>query len=321
MRRGGGGRPRLRPWRAANLARSRLFLGSNGFIGYVRHRRKMNERNGARVAAKQDSVFNDPGGGAGRTARPSAGALPIRGIPCGPRGFDRALAAGPLLSGATGEASHVIRAFGVANRRYAPGTLLDIDTERITDSPGDVPVYGVAYPSVFVIGAKGTVLWRFVSETDELRLTGTAILERSIGAAPEVSRRPAQNGRVQATVTASNTEAGLGNRLWIGLELKMPPGLHIYGPEAGRGYHGLQWRMDASSCWYQNEPAYPKPMLRHFAFEEHDPASAGSTTTPCPRIITCPRPWDPACAIPGLRQRWLDGYLPGEQRPLRFLQA
>jgi len=173
----------------------------------------------------------------------------------------------PLLAD---HASHVIRAFGVANRRYAPGTLLDIDTERITDSPGDVPVYGVAYPSVFVIGAKGTVLWRFVSETDELRLTGTAILERSIGAAPEVSRRPAQNGRVQATVTASNTEAGLGNRLWIGLELKMPPGLHIYGPEAGRGYHGLQWRMDASSCWYQNEPAYPKPMLRHFAFEEQD---------------------------------------------------
>jgi len=166
--------------------------------------------------------------------------------------------------------SKVIRAFGVANRRYAAGTLLDINTEQITESPGDIPVYGVAYPSVFVIGPNGALRWRFVSESDELRLTGTAILERSVGAIADESRRLLQNGRVQVAATASNTEAGLGNRLRIGVELKMPPGFHFYGPEVGRGYHGLTWKMDSSSCWYQSDPEYPKPQMRHFAFEEDD---------------------------------------------------
>jgi AhpC/TSA family/Disulphide bond corrector protein DsbC len=172
--------------------------------------------------------------------------------------------------------SKVIRAFGVANRRYARGTLLDINTEQITDSPGDVPVYGVAYPSVFVIDKRGKLLWRFVSETDELRLTGTAILARSIGVIAGESRHSLQNGRIQITTTASNTEAGLGNRLLIGLEFKLPSGFHFYGPEVGRNYHGLEWKMDASPCWYQSEPEYPKPQQRHFAFEEGElPVYAG----------------------------------------------
>ncbi len=173
----------------------------------------------------------------------------------------------PLLSD---HESNVIRAFAVANRRYPKGTLLDIDSERVTGSPGDVPVYGVAYPSVFVIGPKGAVLWRFVSEADELRLTGAAILQRSVGGIVDGSRRLLPNGRVQVTVVATNAEIGLGTRLNIGLELKMPPGFHIYGPDVGRTYHGLQWRMDQSSCWYQSEPAYPRPNLRHFPFEQDD---------------------------------------------------
>jgi peroxiredoxin len=164
--------------------------------------------------------------------------------------------------------SVAIRAFDVANRRYTKGTLLDVDAEQITNALGDVPVYGVAYPSVFVIDPKGKIIWRFVSETDELRLTGAAILERSIGAMADASRLSLPAGRVQLVVTASDTEAGLGNRLWLGLELKMPPGFHLYGPEAGRYYHGLNWKMEESSCWYQNEPDYPKPQMRHFAFEE-----------------------------------------------------
>lgn len=173
----------------------------------------------------------------------------------------------PLLSD---HESTVIRAFGVANRRYPKGTLLDIDSERITDSPGDVPVYGVPYPSVFVIGPKGEILWRFVSEADELRLTGAAILQRSIGMIVDGSRRSVPNGRVQVTVMTTNAQIGLGNRVDISVELQMPPGFHIYGPDVGRTYHGLEWRMEKSSCWYKSEPAYPRPNLRHFAFEQDD---------------------------------------------------
>ncbi len=166
--------------------------------------------------------------------------------------------------------SRVIRAFGVANQRYPKGTLLDVNSEQITNSLGDVPVYGVAYPSVFVIDPQGKIVWRFVSETDELRLTGAAILARSIGSISDASRLSVTKGRVEVIVTSSNAEAGLGSRLWLGIELKMPPGFHVYGPHAGGSYRGLNWEMDESSCWYQSEPAYPKPQLRHFAFEENE---------------------------------------------------
>jgi peroxiredoxin len=172
--------------------------------------------------------------------------------------------------------SNVIRAFGVANRRYPKGTLLDVNSEQITNSLGDVPVYGVAYPSVFVIDPQGKLIWRFVSETDELRLTGAAILERSVGSISDASRLSVAKGRVEVIVTASNTDAALGHRLWLGIELKMPGGVHLYAPGAGATYRGLHWTMDESSCWYQSEPAYPKPQLRHFAFEENElPVYAG----------------------------------------------
>jgi hypothetical protein len=173
----------------------------------------------------------------------------------------------PLLSD---HESNVIRTFGVANRRYPKGTLLDVTSEQITNALGDVPVYGVAYPSVFVIDARGKLVWRFVSESDELRLTGTAILERSVGVPAGASRRSLPSGRVQVVLTASNTELRLGNRLSLGLELKAPSGFHFYAPEADQSYHGIEWKMDESSCWYQSEAAYPKPQLRHFAFEEKD---------------------------------------------------
>lgn len=164
--------------------------------------------------------------------------------------------------------SKVIRAFGVANRRYGAGALLDLNTEQITDAPGDVPVQGVAYPSVFVIDAAGIVRWRFVSEADELRLTGAAILQRSVGAGARTARPIKENGHVRVLVTASNSEVGLGNRLRIGVELKMAAGVHIYGRDAAHPYHGLAWHMDPSPCWYQTEPAFPVPQRKRMASDE-----------------------------------------------------
>jgi hypothetical protein len=164
--------------------------------------------------------------------------------------------------------SIVIRAFRVANRKYSKGTLLDVTTEQITNALGDVPVFGAAYPSVFVIDTNGKIAWRFVSEADELRLTGTAILEHSISAPVNESHQIIANERVGIVATASDTAVGLGNRTVIGIELNLPTGYHVYGPEVGHGYRGLDWIMDDSSCWYQNAATYPAPRNVQFAFED-----------------------------------------------------
>ena len=126
----------------------------------------------------------------------------------------------------------VIRSYGVADRGYHKLSQLDVD------SSGKVPVFGLAYPSVFVLNLDGTVRWRFVSEHEELRLTAGSIFSRSVGQFPNRNRTPLDAGRIHLEIESSETFAGLGSRLTLGLELRIPVGWYIYGPQVGEEYHG-----------------------------------------------------------------------------------
>src|SRR5271165_6313213 len=56
----------------------------------------------------------------------------------------------PLLSD---HESEVIRTYGLAERQYQKGMGLDVETKRLyNDTAGKVPVYGLSYPAVFVLG-------------------------------------------------------------------------------------------------------------------------------------------------------------------------
>lgn len=165
----------------------------------------------------------------------------------------------PLLSD---HESVVIRAYGVADRRHHKGAQLSVD------SSGEVPVYGLAYPSVFVLSPDGTVRWRFVSEHEELRLTAGSILQRSVGQFADQTRTPLDAGRIHLEITASDTSAGLGSRLTIGVELRIPPGWHIYGPQVGGHYRGTAWRMDSSECSIIGDVEYPEPRWEQPAFAD-----------------------------------------------------
>jgi peroxiredoxin len=165
----------------------------------------------------------------------------------------------PLLSD---HESDVIRAYGVADRRYHKGAQLDVD------SSGEVPVYGLAYASVFVLNPNGTVRWRFVSEHEEVRLTVSSILQRSLGQLANQSRTPLESGWIQVEITASDTSAGMGTSLTIGVELRIPRGWHIYGPQAGGDYRGIAWRMDSSQCSIVSDTEYPEPSWEQPAFAD-----------------------------------------------------
>jgi peroxiredoxin len=165
----------------------------------------------------------------------------------------------PLLSD---HDSIAIRAYGVADRRYRPGAQLDID------GSGEVPVHGLADPAVFVISPEGKVVWRFVSEHEELRLTAANILQRATGQIVEQSRTPVEAGRIRVAATAGVASAGLGSRVMIGVELQIPPGWHVYGPQAGGEYHGLAWNMEASECSFIGDVAHPEPRWEQPAFAD-----------------------------------------------------
>ena len=165
----------------------------------------------------------------------------------------------PLLSD---HESDVIRAYGIADRRYRKGTQIDVD------SSGEVPVYGLADPSVFVLSPDGTVRWRFVSEHEELRLTAGSILQRAVGQFVDQTRTPLDGGRIALEATASDTAASLGSRLTVGVELRIPPGWHVYGPQVGAPYHGTVLRMDPSECSFTGDVEYPEPRWEQPAFAD-----------------------------------------------------
>jgi peroxiredoxin len=165
--------------------------------------------------------------------------------------------------------SNTIRAFGVANREFRKGMQVDVQTEKVyLSSLGNVPVYGLAYPAVFVIAPNRKILWRFVSEGAELRLTGGAILERSVGANIDAYRGAPQRGAVKVSATASTTAAALGNRLMVAVDIVMPKGFHVYSPDVGKDYRSLGWRMKPSQCWSIGEAAYPEAQWRKLPFSE-----------------------------------------------------
>ena len=166
----------------------------------------------------------------------------------------------PLLSD---HESEVIRAYGLADRRYRKGMQLDVYKEQVSMyTEGNVPVFGLSYPAVFVLARDHRVKWRFVSEGSELRLTGAAILEEAVGGIADESRTPVPSRNIQVTATATNTSVGLGNRIRIAVELKIPKGFHVYSSEVGSDYKGISWQMDPTDCLSIGEPTYPKPQWK-----------------------------------------------------------
>ncbi|HTX33785.1 MAG TPA: protein-disulfide reductase DsbD domain-containing protein [Bryobacteraceae bacterium] len=166
----------------------------------------------------------------------------------------------PLLSDYQSE---TIRAYGLADRQYKKGMGLDVDRKIVyPDSFGKVPVYGLSYPAVLVLARDARVKWRFVSEGPELRLTGAAILEEAVGGIADEIRTPVASRNIQVTATATNTAVGLGNRIRIAVELKIPKGFHVYSPDVAGGYKGVSWQMDPSDCLEIGQPVYPKPVWK-----------------------------------------------------------
>ena len=166
----------------------------------------------------------------------------------------------PLLSD---HESETIRAYGIADRQYRKGMQLDVYNKELHLYPsGNVPVFGLSYPAVFVITRDHRVKWRFVSESPELRLTGAAILEEAVGGIADETRTLVPSRNVQITATATNASVGLGNRIRIAVELSIPRGLHVYSLEAGSDYKGVSWQMDATDCLEIGEAVYPKPQSK-----------------------------------------------------------
>lgn len=133
----------------------------------------------------------------------------------------------PLLSDAE---SSVIRAFGIFNETVQKNSY----------------VYGVPCPGTYVVDAHGVVQAKYFEEKYEERVTASDILVRQFGATPgtrnSVASDAAQTKHLSVTESASARYAIGGQKIALVLDIKMPPGIHVYAPGV-QGYKPVAWEM------------------------------------------------------------------------------
>ena len=127
----------------------------------------------------------------------------------------------PLLSD---EGSVVIRDLGLLNEDAAPA------------------VAGIPHPGTFVLNADGTIRSKHFYPSYRERDTGAGVLAHLLGMQRHGAITAAKSGEPGIAVTASldNDSYAWGQRIWLAVELDIPPGLHVYGKPIPEGYYPLE---------------------------------------------------------------------------------
>lgn len=163
----------------------------------------------------------------------------------------------PLLSDPE---SNVIRAFGVLN----------------TKVPKDHQSYGIPNPGEFLVNPDRTVRAKFFEEDFRDRFTGGQILVTELGAGAGGSTKTIETAHLNATTWASDSIVRGGNRLALGVDVELPPRMHVYAPGV-EGYVAIDWSMAQASGVTVMPVSYPESKrLEMPAIQEVAPVYEGS---------------------------------------------
>jgi len=151
-----------------------------------------------------------------------------------------------------------------------------IDPDNTTNN---VPGYGAkdtAYPGYFVVNASGVVTERFVDGRYDDRRTGNAMVATLFPELLETGGRPIRASHVEIGLGQTDTAVTLGTRLQLLVDVKLPPGVHVYAPGV-QGYRPIGLAFDASPWFRTLPPRYPSSRtLELMAIRETVPAYEGN---------------------------------------------
>ena len=122
--------------------------------------------------------------------------------------------------------SKVIRAFGILNEEV----------------PKDRAIYGIPHPGMYIIDAKGIVTAKFFEEKYQDRYTPATILH-SIDSQTGLVFGSSETDHLKVTLSASDRNVRLGNRITLILRIELKPGMHVYAPEVEGGYKPIRWEL------------------------------------------------------------------------------
>jgi len=137
------------------------------------------------------------------------------------------------------EGSKTIRAFGILNT---------------TVQAGD-PVYGIPFPGMYVVDAKGVITAKYFEDDYTERYSAAAVLTHET-TATGTEQTTVDNKYFTMTYSASDSTFAPGRRIALVMELQMKPKMHVYAPGI-KGYIPVDWKMADSKAYVAFAPEFP----------------------------------------------------------------
>ena len=137
--------------------------------------------------------------------------------------------------------SKIIRAFGILNESV----------------PKDNFVYGVPNPGTYILDENAIVRAKYFEEDYRDRFTAANILWRQFGPESGPPQATAETPHLKLSLSASDTEARVGTRVTLALEIEMKRRMHVYAPGVEGGYIPIAWNMAPSKGWRALDVTWP----------------------------------------------------------------
>ncbi len=161
----------------------------------------------------------------------------------------------PLLSDAD---SALIRKFGVLNQAATGLTA------------------GMAHPGFLFIAPSGVVREKFFESNYADRYTANNVISRLFPELVETGSDFVSLPHLQVRTYQSDQTAGPGSRVTLGVEIKLPPHVHVYAPGV-KGYKAIALVLDDNPMVDAREALYPAPtVLWLAAIKERVPVFEGT---------------------------------------------
>jgi hypothetical protein len=134
---------------------------------------------------------------------------------------------------------------------------------------------GMAHPGFFYIDESGVIREKYFEAKYTNRFTPNNVIGKLF---PELIGEVSQNveaPHLHLTVTQSDRTVVPGSRVTLGVEIELPPGVHVYSPGVN-GYKPIQLALQPVSEIELSAETYPKPQVLYLkAIQERVPVFEG----------------------------------------------
>jgi hypothetical protein len=134
---------------------------------------------------------------------------------------------------------------------------------------------GMAHPGFFYLDESGVIREKYFEAKYTNRFTANNVMGKLF---PELIEEVSQNvdaPHLRLTVTQSDRTVVPGSRVTLGVEIELPPGVHVYSPSV-RGYKPIQLALQPASGIELSAATYPNSKVLYLeAIQEHVPVYEG----------------------------------------------